>query len=205
MFARSDAQSALDAGPWTVALIVGLGVMLTGCSGYVSEAPSSGGSENPAAMSDGMDLVGTWAYRSHREVSQDENSIRGRLTIDAERCVASSSSCELTGQVEFPAPVDRLEDQVYEIHGRSYPDDGFVKFSYTVPSELLSDDRLRVEVTLDRMPTTDDHPRAMAGYTVIFNQDRPGKQFDDWDIIDAAGRGIVDEAGRVTAWPAESE
>ncbi|MFB6285590.1 MAG: hypothetical protein ABEK03_03305 [Candidatus Bipolaricaulia bacterium] len=188
-----------------MALILGLGVMLTGCSGYFSETPSNNGSDNPAATSEGMDLVGTWEYRSHREVNQDENSVKGRLTIDAERCFASKSSCELSGQVEFPAPVDRLEDQVHEIHGRSYPDEGFVKFSYTVPSELLSDDRLRVEVTLDRMLATEKHPRAMAGYTVIFNQDRPGKQFDDWDIIDAAGRGIADEAGRVTAWPVDAE
>jgi len=201
----SHAPSTPNAGLWTVALIVGLGVMLTGCSSYFSGTPSNGGSDSPSAMSDGMGLVGTWEYRSHREVNQDENSIKGRLTIDAERCSASSSSCELSGQVEFPAPVDRLEDQVHEIHGRSYPDEGFVKFSYTVPSQLLSDDRLRVEVTLDRMPATEEHARAMAGYTVIFNQDRPGKQFDDWTIIDAAGRGIVDEAGRVTAWPVEAE
>ncbi len=70
-----------------------------------------------------------------------------------------------------------------------------------MPHELLSEHRLRVEVTLDRMLPTEEHPRAMAGYTVIFNQDRPGKEFDDWDIIDAAGRGIVESAGRVTAWP----
>ncbi len=152
-----------------------------------------------------MDLVGTWEYRSHREVNQDENALKGQLTIEEERCSASASWCELTGQVMFPAPVPRLDDRVYEIHGRSYPDEGFVRFNYSVPHELLSDHRLRVEVTLDRMLSTEEHPRAMAGYTVIFNQDRPGKEFDDWDIIDAAGRGIVESAGRVTAWPPASE
>lgn len=184
---------------------VGLCMLLAGCGGLFGTTAPTEKPRHSAGALEGMDLVGTWEYRSHREVNQDENSIKGRLTIEEERCSASASRCELTGQLVFPAPVQRLDDRIYDIHGRSYPDEGFLRFSYTVPQELLSDHQLRVEVTLDRMLSTEERPRAMAGYTVIFNQDRPGKQFDDWDIIDAAGRGIVDSAGRAAAWPAEDE
>lgn len=186
-------------------ILMGLGIFLAGCTGLFDGGPPPDGTDGSTAATDGMELVGTWEYRSHREVNQDENAIKGQLSIETERCSASASWCEVTGQVTFPAPVPRLDDRIYDVHGRSYPDQGFVRFNYTVPHELLSDHRLRVEVTLDRMLATEEHPRAMAGYTVIFNQDRPGKEFDDWAIIDAAGRGIVESAGRVTAWPVEAE
>ena len=185
--------------------MIGVFLLVGGCGGLVGPTTPADNGESASPESEGMDLVGAWEYRSHREVNQDENALKGRLTIEAERCSVSASWCEVRGQVMFPAPVPRLDDQIYEVHGRSYPDEGFVKFNYTVPQELLSDHRLRVEVTLDRMLATEQHPRAMAGYTVIFNQDRTGKEFDDWAIIDAAGRGIVDSAGRVTAWPAGGE
>jgi len=84
--------------------VLGLCTLLIGCSGLLEDAVPADEAETPSQSREGMELVGTWEYRSHREINQDENAIQGQLIIENEDCSASAHWCQLTGRVDFPAP-----------------------------------------------------------------------------------------------------
>lgn len=152
----------------------------------------------PAPYSKGLDLVGTWVYhiRIESSVIVDVAVKEGRLVITEESCLQDQPICTLSGYVQF---VKLGLDAQYPVMGSSYPEAKLVRFTYSDRSP--NGDPVTVLTVFDIFPEFATPERAMVGYSLMFNPRYPGLPGDDLNLLIAAGRGMLTQAGRASAWP----